>query len=133
MSNSMSRRNFLAVSAAATAAALAACNNGGQQGGGEPAPEPEPEAAGVGVDSGFGYMVVEQDGGARLSYSPESGLNLIEVDGKYFKDFEGTGELVPYADWRLSACASPRISAPSRARSSPTTRRHSSTTTSAPS
>ena len=103
MSNSMSRRNFLAASAAATAAALAACNNAAPQGGDEPAPEPEPEAAGVGVDSGFGYMVVEQDGGARLSYSPESGLNLIEVDGKYFKDFEGTGELVPYADWRLSA------------------------------
>jgi len=103
MSNSMSRRNFLAASAAATAAALAACNNAAPQGGDEPAPEPEPEAAGVGVDSGFGYMVVEQDGGARLSYSPESGLGLIEVDGKYFKDFEGTGELVPYADWRLSA------------------------------
>ena len=103
MSNSMSRRNFLAASAAATAAALAACNNAAPQGGDEPAPEPEPEAAGVGVDSGFGYMVVEQDGGARLSYSPESGLNLIEVDDKYFKDFEGTGELVPYADWRLSA------------------------------
>ena len=27
---------------------------------------------------------------------------LIEQDGLYFKDLEGTGELLPYEDWRLS-------------------------------
>lgn len=27
---------------------------------------------------------------------------LIEKDGLYFKDLEGTGELLPYEDWRLS-------------------------------
>jgi len=106
MSSSMSRRNFLAASAATTAiAALAACTgdtepqDGGDGGDGGEAASPE----NVGVDSGFGYMVVEQEGGARLSYSPESGLGLIEDGGFYFKDFEGTGELVPYADWRKSA------------------------------
>ena len=27
---------------------------------------------------------------------------LIEQDGLYFRDLEGTGELLPYEDWRLS-------------------------------
>ena len=27
---------------------------------------------------------------------------IIEKEGKYFKDLEGTGELLPYEDWRLS-------------------------------
>ena len=106
MSNSMSRRNFLAASGVAAAAALAACaqNQGGETPADAPEAEPEPSEAGaVGTDSGFGYMVVEQEGGPRLSYSPESGLSLIDEGGLYFKDFEGTGELVPYADWRLSA------------------------------
>ena len=106
--NKVTRRNFLKVAAAGAAtAALAACSQPAEEPeGAEEAPaESEAELAGdaIGVDSGFGYMVVEQDGGARLSYSPESGLNLIEADGFYFKDFEGTGELVPYADWRLPA------------------------------
>lgn len=29
-------------------------------------------------------------------------LNIIEQDGQYFKDMDGTGELKPYEDWRLS-------------------------------
>ena len=55
------------------------------------------------TDSGNGYTIVDNGDGKQLSYSPESGLKLIEVDGYAFKDFEGTGELVPYEDWRLSA------------------------------
>ena len=77
---------------------LAGCE---QQPTGENAP-----AAGAGyteTETEYGYVVVEQEGGRRLSYSPDSGLKLIEQDGFAFKDFEGTGELVPYEDWRLSA------------------------------
>lgn len=32
-----------------------------------------------------------------------SGRNVIEQDGFYFRDLEGTGELLPYEDWRLDA------------------------------
>ena len=55
------------------------------------------------TETEFGYTIVEQEGGKRLSYSKDSGLKLIEQDGFAFKDFEGTGELVPYEDWRLSS------------------------------
>ena len=108
MSTSMSRRNFRAVATAAAATSLAACA-GNQQVPEEEAAEPEateePEATGPfnETESGFGYNVIEQEGGPRLSYSPESGMKILEIDGLAFKDFEGTGELVPYADWRLSA------------------------------
>ena len=50
-----------------------------------------------------GYVIVDNGDGKRLSYWKDSGLKLIEQDGYAFKDFEGTGELVPYEDWRLSA------------------------------
>ncbi len=42
-------------------------------------------------------------GGESLSWSENSGLELIEQDGLYFKDLERTGKLLPYEDWRLSA------------------------------
>lgn len=98
MSN-VTRRNFLAASAVtAGLLGLAGCNGSA---GSDSAP-----AKGSGyteTDSGQGYTIVEQEGGKRLSYSPDSGLKLIEQDGFVFKDLEGTGELVPYEDWRLSA------------------------------
>ena len=37
---------------------------------------------------------------------PTIGVNtaqVVEKDGLYFKDHEGTGELLPYEDWRLTA------------------------------
>ncbi|MCR5557568.1 MAG: glycoside hydrolase family 3 C-terminal domain-containing protein [Butyrivibrio sp.] len=37
---------------------------------------------------------------------PTIGVNtaqVVEKDGLYFKDLEGTGELLPYEDWRLTA------------------------------
>ena len=39
------------------------------------------------------------------SHGPRLGLTsagLIEQDGAYFKDLEGTGQLLPYEDWRLT-------------------------------
>ncbi|MBQ6551093.1 MAG: glycoside hydrolase family 3 C-terminal domain-containing protein [Lachnospiraceae bacterium] len=42
----------------------------------------------------------EQAHGPRLSYMNKA---LIEQDGLFFKDLAGTGELLPYEDWRLPA------------------------------
>lgn len=97
---SISRRDFMRDSAGlaglAGAAALTGCNNN--------APQAE-----AGTEAGYkettteaGYVLVENPDGPDLGYWPDSGMKIIEVDGKPFKDFEGTGELAPYADWRLS-------------------------------
>ena len=48
------------------------------------------------------YTLVEVDGRAVLGYSPQSGVRIMTVDGLPFKDFLGTGRLVPYEDWRLA-------------------------------
>ena len=98
MRTNVSRRGFLAGSAVtAGLLALAGCSTDGGS---------STTAKGNGyteIDSGNGYTIVDNGNGKQLSYSPESGLKLIEKDGYAFKDFEGTGELVPYEDWRLSA------------------------------
>ncbi len=49
------------------------------------------------------YTLVKVDGKVTLGYSPMSGVKIITVDGLPFKDFIGTGELLPYEDWRLPA------------------------------
>lgn len=52
------------------------------------------------------YRVENPNGGARLSFSPDSGVQLLEIqDGPYlyaFKDLNRNGTLEPYEDWRLS-------------------------------
>lgn len=50
----------------------------------------------------YAFNIVENEGGKRLTYSPESGVKIIEKDGFAFKDLAKTGELLPYEDWRLS-------------------------------
>ena len=52
-----------------------------------------------------GFIRVENpNGGERLSYSPNSGLKILEVqDGEYvyaFKDLNKNGTLDVYEDWR---------------------------------
>lgn len=97
----ISRRGFFAGTAVtAGLLGLAACDTTTN----EPAEE-QPSSGGgyTETETEAGYIVVEQEGGKRLSYSKDSGLKLIEQDGFAFKDFEGTGELVPYEDWRLTA------------------------------
>lgn len=49
------------------------------------------------------YTLVKVDEKVTLGYSPMSGIKIITVDGLPFKDFIGTGELLPYEDWRLPA------------------------------
>ena len=54
-----------------------------------------------------GFIRVENpDGGAVLSYSPESGITLLEEEQNgytyAFKDLNRNGKLDPYEDWRLT-------------------------------
>ena len=44
------------------------------------------------------FKTKENKNGPTLGYSS---VSLIEKDGLFFKDMEGTGELLPYEDWRL--------------------------------
>lgn len=49
-----------------------------------------------------GYIRIENEEGQTLGLASDSKVKLLTVDGYAFKDFLGTGELVPYEDWRLS-------------------------------
>lgn len=48
------------------------------------------------------FITVTQKDGPVLSYSPASGVTLLKVDGKAFKDLNRNGMLDPYEDWRLT-------------------------------
>ena len=50
-----------------------------------------------------GWIKVTNEGGKILGYSPNSGVQLLEVDGYAFKDLDKDGELDIYEDWRLDA------------------------------
>ena len=50
-----------------------------------------------------GFNIVENQGGATLGYSPESGVTIITAGGFAFKDLNKDGTLDAYEDWRLSA------------------------------
>ena len=49
-----------------------------------------------------GYRLITQPDGATLGYSPASGVKILTVDGKVFKDMNRNGMLDPYEDWRLT-------------------------------
>lgn len=55
------------------------------------------------AESGNDYVVVKQEGGRTLGYSPSSGVGIIESGGFKFKDLNKNGELDKYEDWRLPA------------------------------
>lgn len=48
-----------------------------------------------------GWTLVENEGGATLSYTKGGGVDLIEVDGYAFKDLDRDGELDVFEDWRV--------------------------------
>ncbi len=48
------------------------------------------------------YTLIVNEGGQTLGIAKDSKVHILTVDGYAFKDFLGTGELVPYEDWRLS-------------------------------
>jgi len=47
------------------------------------------------------FVLVENQGGPTLGYSPESGVSILTVDGFKFKDLNKDGKLDKYEDWRL--------------------------------
>lgn len=49
-----------------------------------------------------GYVLIKNENGPTLGVAADSKVTIQCVDGFAFKDFLGTGELVPYEDWRLS-------------------------------
>ena len=53
------------------------------------------------TDTGDGWILVENEGGATLGYSKLSGKALLVVDGYAFKDLNGNGSLDVYEDWRV--------------------------------
>ena len=48
-------------------------------------------------------MIVNNDGGKTLGYSPQSGVKILTVDRFAFKDLNQNGTLDSYEDWRLDA------------------------------
>ena len=47
------------------------------------------------------YQIYHNENGPDIGCGESKGI--IEQDGLFFKDLEGTGELLPYEDWRLPA------------------------------
>lgn len=48
------------------------------------------------------FVVIENEGGRTLAYSPLSGVKILTVDNLKFKDLNKNGTLDKYEDWRLS-------------------------------
>lgn len=49
------------------------------------------------------FTIVKNNKGADIGYSPESGVKILTINGKKFKDLNKNGKLDKYEDWRLSA------------------------------
>ena len=47
------------------------------------------------------FNLLIQSRGPVIGYSPESGVEILEIDGYVFKDLNRNGRLDPYEDWRL--------------------------------
>lgn len=47
------------------------------------------------------FVLVKNENGATLGYSPASGVKILTVDGLKFKDLNKNGQLDSYEDWRL--------------------------------
>lgn len=47
------------------------------------------------------FNLLIQSRGPVIGYSPESGVEILEIDGNVFKDLNRNGGLDPYEDWRL--------------------------------
>lgn len=47
------------------------------------------------------FVMIENENGPTLGYSPQSGVNILTVDGLKFKDLNKNKKLDKYEDWRL--------------------------------
>ncbi len=54
------------------------------------------------VEEKNGYFLVNQLNGPDLGYNASSGVELITINKKVFKDLNKNGQIDPYEDWRLS-------------------------------
>jgi beta-glucosidase len=48
-----------------------------------------------------GFLLVKNQKGPTLGYSPSSGVKILTIDGLAFKDLNKNGKLDKYEDWRL--------------------------------
>ncbi|PQL90832.1 glycoside hydrolase family 3 protein [Apibacter adventoris] len=48
------------------------------------------------------FVTIQNDNGVTLGYSPTSGVKILTIEGKKFKDLNKNGKLDKYEDWRLS-------------------------------
>lgn len=55
------------------------------------------------VEKKDSFILVKNQGGPVLGLSPESGVDILEVDGHAFKNLSKSGKLEAYEDWRLDA------------------------------
>ena len=55
-----------------------------------------------GTQTADGWYKVENAGGPTLGYSADSGVKILNVGGKFFKDLNRNGKLDKFEDWRLS-------------------------------
>ncbi|MBG9376797.1 glycoside hydrolase family 3 C-terminal domain-containing protein [Panacibacter sp. DH6] len=51
--------------------------------------------------TGSTFKTVSNSNGPTLGYSPESGITILTVEGRHFKDLNKNGKLDVYEDWRL--------------------------------
>lgn len=49
------------------------------------------------------FVIIENEDGRTIGYSPKSGVTILECDGYAFKDLNRNCRLDKYEDWRLSA------------------------------
>lgn len=49
-----------------------------------------------------GFILIEQSKGPELGYCPDSGVNIMYVDGYAFKDLNRNGLVDKYEDWRMT-------------------------------
>lgn len=49
------------------------------------------------------FIIVKNNKGADLGYAAASGIKILTINGKSFKDLNKNGKLDKYEDWRLSA------------------------------
>lgn len=49
-----------------------------------------------------GFELIRNEGGKDIGYSQSSGIKILKVNGRSFKDLNRNGQLDKYEDWRLS-------------------------------